>query len=81
MMSKTLSAASGTVRQTDAHISYAHLISSRTAYIIYLSNSPSSSLLLLASQLLNDLHDPCLACSYPTGNTANSHVDQRPEEP
>lgn len=77
MMSKRLSAAPGTVYKTDADIPYAHLISSHTAYIIYLSNSLCSSL-LLASQVLNDLHDLVLACSY---STVISEVDSRPEKP
>ena len=72
-MSKRLSAASGTVHKTDADTSsYAHLISSRTAYTVYLPNSLSSSLLLLASQVLNDLPDLELVCSY---STVISQVD------
>ena len=80
MMSKTLSAASGTVHKTDTHISYVCLISCSTAYIVYLSINLCSSLLLLVSQGLNDLLDLGLACLYSTFDTAYSHVDQRPEE-
>ena len=59
MMSKILSAASGTVHQTEAGTSFTHLISSHTAYIVYLSISLSPFVLLLPALLLllNDLHD------------------------
>lgn len=78
MRSKTSSAASGTVHKTDAGISYAHLIPCRTAYIIYPSDTLSSSLLLLATKALNDLHDLWLASSYSTVRNCLFHILEEP---
>ena len=81
MILKTTSAASGTVHSNINHgIPHAHLISSHTAYTIYLSNSLSFFLILLASLPLSDLHDFGLESPYSAVNLANFHVVEQPPD-
>ena len=69
-MLKTTSAASGTVHKVNAGIASTHLISSHTAYSVYLFNSRYFVVRLLASLLPNDLHVIWPACSYSALNLA-----------